>query len=166
VTSWGDFETAAPELAARVAARLREAGFVYAGTIRRDGTPRISPIEAHVAGGALVITIVDGTHKARDLAHDPRITLNTPVAGTDDPGTEVKLRGRVVELPAAEREAVADGFEAASGWRPPSSWHLFTVALAEAAAFDWDAGVMTLDLWREGRGVHHEQRRVYRYPEA
>jgi hypothetical protein len=166
VTSWDEFEAAAPDLAARVGARLRDAGFVYAGTIRRDGTPRISPVEAHIAGGALVVTVVAGTHKARDLRRDPRITLNTPVAGPEAPGTEVKLRGRVVEVADAERQAVADGFEAASGWRPPASWHLFTIALTEAAAFDWDEGVVTLALWRDGDGVRHERRRVYTFPEA
>src|SRR6266567_15529 len=39
---WADFEAAAPELAAQGRELIESFRFVLAGTIRRDGTPRIS----------------------------------------------------------------------------------------------------------------------------
>ena len=43
--SWSDFEAAAPELAARVRARLDAHTHKTLATVRRDGSPRISGTE-------------------------------------------------------------------------------------------------------------------------
>jgi len=92
VFRWADFEKAAPELATRGIDLIGRFGFVLLGTIRRDGTPRISPIEARVVEGHLMLVIIRGTHKARDVLRDPRLVLNTPVTDAADPGCEFKLR--------------------------------------------------------------------------
>ncbi len=76
---WADFEAAAPELAAQGRELIESFRFVLAGTIRRDGTPRISPVEAHIVGGHLMLVMISGTRKAGDLLRDPRILLNSPV---------------------------------------------------------------------------------------
>jgi hypothetical protein len=48
VFSWAHFESAAPEVAAAGREQIERFHYVYAGTIRKDGTPRISPVEAHI----------------------------------------------------------------------------------------------------------------------
>jgi hypothetical protein len=48
---WADFEEAAPELAALGRERIERFGFVFLGTIRSDGGPRINPVEAHLVEG-------------------------------------------------------------------------------------------------------------------
>jgi pyridoxamine 5'-phosphate oxidase-like protein len=113
---WADFEAAAPELAAEGRELVERFRFVFVGTIRRDGTPRISPVEAHVVGGQLMLVMIRGTLKARDVLRDCRVALNSPVVNPDDPGAEFKLRGRVVEVDdEALRDATAGAIEAASG---------------------------------------------------
>ena len=72
VFRWADFETAAPELAAQGRELIARFGFVLVGTIRRDGTPRISPVEARVVQGHLMLVMIRGTHKARDVMRDSR----------------------------------------------------------------------------------------------
>src|SRR5207249_3618148 len=42
---WSDFAVAAPELAAIGQQRIEATGLVVIGTLRRDGSPRISPVE-------------------------------------------------------------------------------------------------------------------------
>src|SRR5437870_4387898 len=127
---WADFERSEPGLAARIREQLEGLHFVYAGTIRRDGTPRISPVEAHFVRGELMLVMTAGTLKARDLLHDPRVVVNSPVTDRADPGAECKLRGRVIEIDdAAHRTATGDAIEAASGWRPPEHWHFFALEL-------------------------------------
>lgn len=43
--NWADFRLAAPDLAAAGERLFERTGVVLVGTIRRDGSPRISPVE-------------------------------------------------------------------------------------------------------------------------
>jgi hypothetical protein len=42
------------------------------GTLRPDGSPRVSPVEPYFAGGELVLGVMAWSGKARDLRRDPR----------------------------------------------------------------------------------------------
>ena len=133
--------------------------FVLVGTIRSDGTPRISPVEAHIVGGHLMLVMIPGTLKARDLLRDPRMLINSPITHPDDPNTEFKLRGRVVEIrDQALREATADAIETASGWRPPAGWHFFSLDIEEAALLAWQSGMLDLTRWNADRGLDSVRR--------
>ena len=46
--NWSEMERRQPRLAELGRQRLIEPGVLLAGTIRRDGTPRISPVEFHL----------------------------------------------------------------------------------------------------------------------
>jgi len=93
---WAGFEAAASELAAQRRALIECFGFVLAGTIRADGTPRISPVAAHLVSGDLMLVMIPGTQKARDVLRDSRIVLQSPVTEAAEPGAEFKLRGHAV----------------------------------------------------------------------
>jgi len=156
---WTDFETAAPELAAQGCELIERFRFVLVGTIRQDGTPRISPVEAHLVRGHLMLVMIADTLKARDLLRDPRILLNSPVIHPDDPNAEFKLRGRVVAIQdQALREATADAIKAASGWRPPESWHFFSIDIEDAAFIVWKEGEMHMTRWSRDRGLDQVRR--------
>ena len=158
---WADFEAAAPELAAQGRELIERFRFVLAGTIRRDGTPRISPVEAHIVGGHLMLVMISGTRKAGDLLRDPRILLNSPVTHPDDPNAEFKLRGRAVEVrDEALRTATADAIEAGSGWRPAEGWHYFSIDVEEAAFMAWEGGVLRLARWSREGGLDHVTRPI------
>ncbi len=137
---WADFEAAAPELAAQGRELIESFRFVLAGTIRRDGTPRISPVEAHIVGGHLMLVMISGTRKAGDLLRDPRILLNSPVK--------------------ALREITAVAIKAASGWQPPQGWHFFSIDIEDAAFIAWKAGEMQMARWNRDRGLDHVTRRT------
>jgi len=154
VFRWADFESAAPELAAQGRELIDRQGFVLLGTIRRDGTPRISPVEARVVQGHLMLVMIRGTHKAHDVLRDARLVLNTPVFDPADPGCELKLRGRA--LPVDDRdllEATAEATETASGWRPPADWHFFSVEVEDVALMEWDRGALAMTRWAGERGL-------------
>src|SRR5258708_19874432 len=124
---WANFEVAAPLLAAQGRVLIERFRFVLVGTIRSDGTPRISPVEAHIVRGHLMLVMIPGTLKARHLLRDPRILVNSPITHPDDPNTEFKLRGREVEIRGqALREATADASETAIRWRQPPHWPFFS----------------------------------------
>ena len=51
LASWRDMELGAPELARLGMARLTSPRVALLGTLRRDGSPRISPIEPYITAG-------------------------------------------------------------------------------------------------------------------
>jgi hypothetical protein len=157
---WADFAAAAPELAAQGRALIERFGFVLAGTIRADGTPRISPVEAHLVGSDLMLVMIPGTRKAHDVRRDPRIVLQSPVTEAAEPGAEFKLRGRAVEVSNdTARQATANAIETVSGWRPPRTWLFVAVVMQAAAYVAWSGEEMTLTCWDSGHGLRGPERR-------
>ncbi|MET0419868.1 MAG: pyridoxamine 5'-phosphate oxidase family protein [Actinoplanes sp.] len=106
MTSWRDFEKAAPEFAGRVRALFDAHRHKTIATVRADGAPRISGIEAVIEDGELVFGSMPNARKGADLSRDPRFALHSatvdPVEGAEAqwPG-EAKISGRAVG--AAER---------------------------------------------------------------
>ncbi len=161
VGTWADLEAAAPELAAKARALIEQHRFVLLGTIRRDGTPRISPVEARFVEGRLMLSMIPGSLKARDLQRDPRLVVNSPVVHPDDPNVELKLRGRAVEIDdPALKHAAADALEATSGWRPPDGWHFFSVEIEDAAYMAWKEGQLQMERWTRERGLEYVGRSI------
>jgi hypothetical protein len=147
---WADFEAAAPELASLGRERLEGLGFALVGTIRRDGTPRISPVEVRFVQGELAMNMVSDSLKARDLDRDPRILLHSPMLNADDPNDEFKLRGRaVVATDEKLCAAVAD-----LTWHPPPPSRAFVLDLESAAFVAWSKGEMTVTRWSTERGPY------------
>ncbi len=160
VPRWAEFEAAAPELAAQGRALIERFGFVLAGTIRADGTPRISPVAAHLAGGELMLVMIPGTQKARDVLRDSRIVLQSPVTEAAEPGAEFKLRGYAAEVTGdALQTATADTIETVSGWRPPRTWLYLSIAVQAAAYLAWTGEDMTLTRWDGDHGLRGPERR-------
>jgi Pyridoxamine 5'-phosphate oxidase len=157
--NWAGFEAAAGDLGVDARALLERHGFVLLGTIRRDGTPRISPVEVHLVGGELMLVLIAGSWKARDVERDPRVVLQSPVADAADPGDELKLRGRLVPVDAAQAAATAVAVEAASGWRPAESWRFLALDLEAVALIAWRAGEMLLRRWDPSGGLQAPERR-------
>jgi hypothetical protein len=146
---WADFEAAAPELAAIGRQRIEGPGFALAGTIRRDGTPRISPVEPRFVEGELAINVLADSLKARDLARDPRVLLHSPVLSAADPADEFKLRGRAIETRDPELcAAVAD-----LTWHEPPASRFFVVDVESAAFVAWSKGERTVTRWRADWGL-------------
>jgi Pyridoxamine 5'-phosphate oxidase len=150
--SWADFDAGAPELGRAARSVIERLGFVYVGTVRRDGAPRISPVEAHIVRERLMLVMIAASRKAQDLARDPRVTLQSPVADPGDPGVELKVRGRVTEVDEEQRAATAEAVQVASGWRPQPSWRFYAVEIEAVAVLDWDQGEMVMSRWDRRQG--------------
>jgi hypothetical protein len=80
---WSEVERAAPELAAAAREFLDAGVHKTLATLRRDGSPRISGIEATIADGELWLGMMPASLKALDLRRDPRLALHSP---TVEPG--------------------------------------------------------------------------------
>lgn len=132
-SSWREFAAGAPELADFAGERLRDTGILILGTLRSDGWPRISPCEAYIVDGELMLGMMWRSKKALDLLRDSRITLATPQTHHDAPHGDLKLYGRAVEVNDRERKrALEDAQEAVINWRPTEPYHAFSVDIEHA----------------------------------
>jgi hypothetical protein len=99
VTAWADVERAEPEFAQRVRRLFEARRHKTIATVRADGSPRISGIEAVFDDGQLTFGSMPHARKGADLRRDPRFALHSatvdPVAGSEAqwPG-EAKIAGR------------------------------------------------------------------------
>src|ERR1051326_6722480 len=89
---WSEIAAQEPGLGAVAHEKLIGPGALLVGTTRRDGSARISGVEPLGLAGGLWLSMMRGSAKARDLARDPRIVLNSVVTGPE-PAVEVKVRG-------------------------------------------------------------------------
>jgi Pyridoxamine 5'-phosphate oxidase len=149
--SWLDLELAAPEIARPGMARLNSARIALLGTLRRDGSPRISPVEPCIVKGQLLIGAMAWSAKAADLRRDPRYVLHSVVTGPDSGQAELKLYG-----PAAQAAQDLRGTAAHAWWLawPPDKAAVFTLHIAQAVLVDWDIqrGLMTVHRWSPQSG--------------
>jgi len=101
MTAWRDVEQAGPEFAQRVRALFDAHRHKTIATVRADGSPRISGIEAAFEDGELVFGSMANARKGADLRRDPRFALHSatvdPVEGAEAqwPG-EAKISGRAM----------------------------------------------------------------------
>ena len=133
---WDDFKLSAPRLAARGKEQIERTGLILLGTLRRNGWPRISPVEACFTDGHLYLGMMWQSRKALDLLRDPRCTVHSVVSKRDGTEGEFKLYGRAVDIRNLEtRERYADAVYEKIGWRPEEpEYHLFSIDV-ESASF-------------------------------
>ena len=80
MVSWGVLADRDPELAALGLDRFERTGLALVGTLRKNGWPRISPVEPVIAGGQLYLGMMWQSVKALDLLRDPRCTVHSTVS--------------------------------------------------------------------------------------
>lgn len=132
---WGEFAQAEPRLAALGHQRLTEPGVVLVGTIRRDGTPRISPVEPLIWEDDLWLSMLLGSYKAADLKRDSRILVHSIVTGRSGEAGEYKVRGQAIEEPKqSTQRRYAEEVSTRLGWSPePGRFHLFRIDLTDVS---------------------------------
>ena len=106
MTSWAEFERAEPAFAGRVRELFDAHRHKTIATLRADGSPRISGIEAVFQDGELVFGSMPRARKGADLLRDSRFAMHSatvdPVEGSAAtwPG-EAKIAGRAVPVGTA-----------------------------------------------------------------
>lgn len=152
---WAEFEAAAPRLAALGRERLIAPGVVLVGTIRSDGSPRISAVEPFLLDEELWLGMLWGSSKAADLARDPRVLVHSIVTSRGGEEGEFKVRGRCrAEEARGMQERYADAVSNALGWRPDvGRFHLYAVDVDSVCYLRYDdaTGDQFTVLWPPGR---------------
>jgi len=153
---WSDLDYAQPRLAQRGQERLIGPGVVLVGTIRQDGTPRLSAVEPYLLDGDLWLSMMWQSAKARDLMRDSRILVHSIVASRDGAEGEFKVRGTArAENDRAIQSRYADAVAATLGWQPePGRFHLFAIDIDQVSFIAYDpggSGDQHVAMWPPGR---------------
>jgi hypothetical protein len=137
---WDDFAAAVPELAALGEERLRAKELCLVGTLRKNGWPRISPVEPEFVDGELMLGMMWQSPKALDLLRDPRLVVHSVVSERTGKEGDFKLYGRVVDVQDPDRRAAyRAAIKARIDWEPPEpNYHLFAIDIDSAGFVTFD----------------------------
>ncbi|HWO71960.1 MAG TPA: pyridoxamine 5'-phosphate oxidase family protein [Dehalococcoidia bacterium] len=148
---WADIEREAPEFAARVRARFGAHKHKILATVRKDGSPRLSGIEATFADGEVWFGSMSASRKSADLARDPRLALH---AMSDDPPEDpaawpgdAKLAGRAVRVDEPAR------LEAMGGGAGGGVLYRIDIDEVVLTRVPDPPDHLQIDVWRQGRGL-------------
>jgi hypothetical protein len=150
VTTWHEFEDAAPEFAQRVKALFDAHRHKTIATVRADGAPRISGIETEFKDGQLVFGSMPDARKGADLRRDPRFALHSatvdPVEGAEAqwPG-EAKISGRAIAAGEITQGPQGDLFHA-------------DIAEVVHTHLDEKATMLVVEWWTPAQGLRRVER--------
>ena len=119
-------------------------------TVRADGSPRISGIEAAFERGELVFGSMPNARKGADLRRDSRFALHSatvdPVEGAEAqwPG-EAKISGRAIAAGPITGAAEGDRFHA-------------DISAVVHTHLNMDATMLVVEWWTPGRGLRRIER--------
>jgi hypothetical protein len=150
MAAFADLEAEQPEFAARVRACFDAHRHKILATLRADGAPRVSGIEASFAGGQLWLAGMPRSVKFTDLRRDPRMALHS---GSDEPDTfsaDAKVSGRALEILDADGRAA---FAEATGTPATGDFELFRVDVEQVVltAIAPEKDALVISSWRPGR---------------
>jgi hypothetical protein len=152
---WSQMTSRQPKLGKLAEERLLAPGVVLVASIRRDGTPRLSPVEPFVLDGTLWLSMLWESRKVADLIRDPRVLVHSVITNRDGGEGEFKIRGiaRAEHDPQVQRQ-YADAVAASLGWKPePGRCHLFDIDIENVVYIRYDdaTGDQHLASWPPGR---------------
>ena len=104
--TWAEFERADPELATFGTERM-DGRVCFHATLRRDGWPRVHPVEPWIATGLLLVRFRAHSPKVAEVLADGRYALHSPMDNPDGVGGEFLVRGWMEQVadthPAVQR---------------------------------------------------------------
>lgn len=150
--SWSEVAFEQPELARTARAYFDAHAHKLLATLRRDGSPRISGIEATFAEGELWLGMMPRSVKALDLLRDPRFALHS---GSDDPpgwAGDAKVAGRAEHVTDERRRLVVGEDDSES--------HVFRCEIEELVVVQLNESRdrLVIDSWHPGRGLERRER--------
>ena len=149
---WSEIERSQPRLAELGRHRLLGPGVVLVGTIRRDGTRRISPVEPFVMDGDLWLIMMWRSTKAIDLTRDPRILVHSVITSRDGGEGEYKVRGTVhAQTDVAAQRRLADSVEKNLGCDRSRADSIYSGSISTRSSSSDTTMPLAISSWPAGR---------------
>lgn len=164
MASWDELASREPELARAARERFDAHRHKLLATIRADGAPRISGVEATFTD-ELWLGMMPGSRKGADLRRDPRLALHSGSPDPDDANPaawigDAKLAGRAAEIPVHD-EATRARFVEHQAQMPPGPFDLFRVDVVELTVIRVGdpPDHLVIETWHSGEAVRRIERR-------
>ena len=155
---WQDIVESAPDFAAKLRRPLDARVHKTIATLRLDGSPRISGIEAFFAEGDLWFGSMPNARKAVDLRRDPRFALHSGSADPPEWQGDAKITGQAEEITDPDRRLAL--FRTRGADPPSPDSHLFRIGIHEAVHVGLNDARdrLVVELWRPGRELQRMER--------
>lgn len=151
---WAEFAAAAPELAATGLERFMRSEIVLVGSMRKDGSPRISPVESDIVDGELMAGMMWQSMKARDLLRDPRCVVDSTVQDRMDAMGEFKVRALAIDVQEPhKRERYCQVLYERIKWRPEGDFHVFAFDIESVAHVHYGGSKKNVTTWNPHDGL-------------
>ncbi|PKB73392.1 MAG: hypothetical protein BZY75_02080 [SAR202 cluster bacterium Io17-Chloro-G7] len=149
--TWQEFKQEEPVLASLGEKIFERTSMVMLGTLRKDGSPRISPVEVLFTEGQLYLGMMWRSQKALDLLRDPRCTVHSATSNRDGSQGDFKMFGKAVEVNDPEaRSRYTDAMFEKIGFKPEEpEFHLFSIDVESAALIEFKDEKMTHKVWHK-----------------
>lgn len=136
---WSELEAQQPRLAELGREKLGGPGVVLVGTVRSDGSPRLSPVEPLFWDGDLWLGMLWESRKAHDLMRDPRVLVHSIITSRHGSAGEFKVRGSAVLEHGAVEQRYAEVCSRELGWSPVvGRFHLFRIDVHDVTFIRWE----------------------------
>jgi len=161
MASFADVENVEPDLADRVRAILSSTTNAVLGTIRRDGSPRLSGADPYFHDGQLCIWSMPRARKGQDLRRDPRVAVHSIPwdsrrlrDGAADVGqADAKVSGTAALVSdAGALSAFRVWLRSERGVEQPEDWDLFTIDIDALTVISVDNGQLVVERWSTAEG--------------
>lgn len=152
--SWSGFAAAEPVFADTVRRRFQLYKHHVLATVRKDGSPRVTGLEADFRFDELLLGMMPGSRKSLDLVRDPRFALHAnPGPDAEMSDGDVRVSGRAVQItdPGYLARFVEDA-------TPPEPFLLFRAELTEAVRTGLDGDELVIQSWRPGQPLRTVRR--------
>lgn len=158
MASWAEIVESAPQFAAGLRRHLDARVHKTIATVRADGSPRISGIEAFFADDDLWCGSMPNARKALDLRRDPRFAVHSGSVDPPDWEGDAKLSGWAEEVTDPDRRLTV--FRSHGSDPPSPESHLFRAEIHEAVLVGLNEARdrLVIELWRPGKELKRMER--------
>lgn len=149
--TWSDFGQAEPGLAAAVRERFESHRHAVMATLRRDGAPRLSGMEAPIRDGHLWLAMDTVSRKTDDLRRDPRFSIHSAPDGEDLSLGDARVEGRALPAPDEDMALFVEGHRFPID--DPSTMALFTADITRVVLARVEDRALVVTAWTPHGGL-------------
>jgi hypothetical protein len=142
-SSWQQLSAEAPDLAAAITSRFGANLHHVLGTIRPDGSVRLSGTEVEITDDDVRLGMMTHAHKLADVRRDPRVEIHAAPLDLEMVVGDAKLTGRLIEdAPASSADGVA-----------------FVLDITNASLVRVDGDELEFTIWSPSAGSRSQRRK-------
>ena len=149
--TWSGFREAEPGFAAAVQERFESHRHAVMATLRSDGAPRLSGMEAPIRDRHLWLATDAVSHKTSDLRRDPRFSIHSAPDGEELLLGDARVEGRALPATDAEVAVFLEGHRFPID--DPSTMALFTADISRVVLTRVEDRALVVSVWTPEGGL-------------